>query len=319
MSIQIGNLLAKKGEKIQGHIHYVNSSVTAPITLIAGEGEGKTGLILGGIHSAEYVGIQTAIELASELMPSQVKGNLIIMPLVNTDGFEHRTNSMVYEDGKNLNRVFPGDKDGTLADKMAYTICQEIFPKIDFMIDLHCGDAYEELTPYVYAQGATDEKTSALSVAMANQMDVPYIVLSNVAGGGGYNYAGSLGIPGVLVERGNLGVWSKKEVDENKEDVRRILHYLQLLSGEVAPVQESVVLKNVVYRNADFAGCFYPSLRAGDFFSKGTLLGVIRDYFGKTLQSYYAEFDGVILYQTASLTVLKGGPAIAYAEWSPRS
>ncbi|MDO5096445.1 MAG: M14 family metallopeptidase [Peptostreptococcaceae bacterium] len=314
MSIQIMNLFAASGEKKQDFISFVNTDVKSPITLIAGERDGKTVLIMGGIHSAEYVGIQSAIELASEISPAEISGNIILLPLVNTDGFEHRTNSMVYEDGKNLNRVFPGDKDGTLADKMAYTISQEIFPSIDYIIDLHCGDSYEELTPYVYAQGAADSDTCAKSLAMAKRMDVPYIALSKVASGGAYNYAGSIGIPGILMERGNLGVWSKKEVDDNKKDVRRILVSLGFLNEEIEEVKGGKVLENIIYQNADFAGCFYPSKRAGEKFCKGELLGEIRDYFGKTLQQYSAQFDGVILYQTASLTVLKDGPMLAYAE-----
>ena len=314
MSIKIMNVTAKTGEKTQDFISFINSNIKAPITLISGERTGKTILIMGGIHSAEYVGIQTAIELARELEPSAINGNIIILPLVNTDGFEHRTNSMVYEDGKNLNRVFPGDKDGTLADKMAYTITHEIFPNIDYMIDLHCGDSYEELTPYIYAQGATDSETRKKSLAMAKQMDVPYIVLSQVASKGAYNHAGSLGIPGVLMERGNLGVWSKKEVDDNKRDVRRMLGMLGFINENEQEVAGGRVLENVVYQNADFAGCFYPTKKAGEKFCKGELLGEIRDYFGNTLQRYSASFDGVILYQTASLTVLKDGPMLAYAE-----
>ncbi len=57
----------------------------------------------------------------------ELKGNVIIVPLVNVSGFEHRTMSLVYEDGKNLNRVFPGDPEGTAADRIACTIVRKLF------------------------------------------------------------------------------------------------------------------------------------------------------------------------------------------------
>lgn len=314
MYLEIMNLKIDRGEKLQDFISFVDTKVKTPITLIAGEKEGSTVLIMGGIHSAEYVGIQTAIELANEIDPQEVCGNIIVLPVVNTDGFEHRTISMVHEDGKNLNRVFPGKKDGTLADKMAYTLTSEIYPKIDYIIDLHCGDAYEQLTPYIYAQGAADEQTCKKSLEIAQQADVPYIVISQSASGGTYNYAGSIGIPGVLMERGNLGVWSRQEVIDNKKDVRRMLTSLGFLQTDLSPLPPKMILRNVVYQNAEFAGCFYPTKKAGDIFSAGELLGEIRDYFGNTIKKYYGEFDGVMLYQTVSLTVLKDGPMLAYAK-----
>lgn len=302
------------GQKIRDFITFIDTKVKTPITVIRGAKEGSTVLIMGGIHSAEYVGIQTAIELANEIDPQEVCGDIIILPVVNTDGFEHRTISMVHEDGKNLNRVFPGKKDGTLADKMAYTLTSEIYPKINYIIDLHCGDSYEQLTPYIYAQGAADEEICKRSLEMAKQADVPYIVLSQSSSGGTYNYAGSIGIPGVLLERGNLGVWSEQEVIENKKDVRRILASLGILDIKLTPLPEKKILQEVIYQNAECAGCFYPTQKAGDIFSKGELLGEIRDYFGNTIKKYYSEFDGVMLYQTVSLTVLKDGPMIAYAK-----
>lgn len=50
--------------------------------------------------------IQTAIELAAELLPDEITGCLILIHPVNISGFENRTMSVVAEDGKNLNRIF---------------------------------------------------------------------------------------------------------------------------------------------------------------------------------------------------------------------
>lgn len=70
------------------------------------EKRGETVLISGGVHNAEYVGIQAAMQLADELDPKKIAGNIIVIRLMNRTGFEHRTMSLTYEDGKNLNRVF---------------------------------------------------------------------------------------------------------------------------------------------------------------------------------------------------------------------
>ena len=314
MELKIQNLTAKKGEIVKGFINIANSGMKTPITIINGKEDGETILIMAGIHSAEYVGIQAAIELSCEINPNDVKGKILILPLVNTDGFENRTISMVNEDGKNLNRVFPGCEDGTLADKIAYTIEKEIYPHIDYLVDLHGGDAYEELTEYVYAQGKASEEVKSKSKEIADMVDVPYIVLSQKDTAGAYNYAGKKGIPAILLERGHLGVWSKEEVEKDKKDVNNILAGLGFISNPFEQPQNKDVLIDVVYKNADYSGCFYRQKKAGEKFAKGELLGEIKDYFGENLKSYYAEFNGVILYQTASLTVIKDGPMLAYAK-----
>lgn len=64
--------------------------------------------------------------------------------IVNVNGFQARTVSVSAEDGKNLNRVFPGNENGTYTDKLAYFMEKEIFSKVDYYIDVHNGDWFED-------------------------------------------------------------------------------------------------------------------------------------------------------------------------------
>ena len=84
--------------------------------------------ITAGIHGGEYPGIAAAMELGRDIEPEHVTGCLIMMHPVNIQGFWARREMIVPEDGKNLNRVFPGDPTGTLADKTAYLISNNFFP-----------------------------------------------------------------------------------------------------------------------------------------------------------------------------------------------
>jgi len=313
--VKVGNLSAKMGEKISGYVHVKGTEIDLPVTIICGEKEGKTVFISGGVHNSEYVGIEIAIEIANEISPSQLTGNLIILHLLNRTGFEHRTMSVVYEDGKNLNREFPGSEKGTVADKICRTVVTEFQKNSDYYIDLHCGDGYEELIPYVYCVGAAVPEVVKKSRAMAQMVNVPYLVQSPYASGGSYNYAGSCGIPSILIERGCMGVWSKEEVELGKEDVRNILHYLGVLEGEISKrIYHPADVGNVIYKNAGHTGCWYPTKRAGNTFKKGEILGQIKDYFGNVLETCIAEMDGILLYQVTSLSIIKGGSMVAYGE-----
>lgn len=314
-TIKVGNMCAKTGEKVSGYVQVKGTDIELPVTIICGEKEGKTVLISGGVHNAEYVGIETAIQIANEILPSQLTGNLIILHLMNRTGFEHRTMSMVYEDGKNLNREFPGNAQGTTADRICHTVVTEFQKNADYYIDLHCGDGYEDLTPYVYCVGVAAPEVVKAARGMAELVNVPYLVQSPCGSGGSYNYAGSCGIPSILIERGCMGRWSKEEVELGKEDVRNVLRHLKVLQGEVSKrTYYPMDVGKVTCKKAEHTGCWYPTKRAGDNFRKGEILGYIKDYFGNVLETCAAEMDGILLYQVSSLCVIKDGPMVAYGE-----
>ena len=89
--------------------------------------------------------------------------------------FENRHGSLCRATGENLNRLFPGKKEGTTYEKLAYAVVEELQKVADFYIDLHSGDDYEKLTPVYYAGKAAPE-VMKISRQMAEQVDVPYMV-----------------------------------------------------------------------------------------------------------------------------------------------
>ncbi len=291
----------------------VGGGAELPVTLICGSRPGPTVLISAGVHCAEYVGIQAVIELSRELREAELWGSVLLLPVMNPTGFSHRTMSTVYEDQKNLNRVFPGRADGTLADRIAYTGTRHLFSQIDAYIDLHSGDGYEELTPFVFCQGKAEPAVAAKSRAMAELADVPYLIPSPTISGGAYNHAGNMGIPGILIERGGLGIWRREEVEADKQDVLRILHHLGVWK-EPLPIFAHLpfAFEQIIYEFSNHTGCWYPSRHAGSWVYAGEVLGVVGDWFGNTLQVCRACGDGVVLYQTKSLSILENGPMIGY-------
>ena len=70
-TLRVADLEAKPGEKVSGFVHIIGAEFGIPVTLICGEKEGETVLISGGVHNAEYVGIQAAMQLADELDPKK--------------------------------------------------------------------------------------------------------------------------------------------------------------------------------------------------------------------------------------------------------
>lgn len=314
--LKLSNLIANKGEKVQGLIQIYDTSYQIPVTLINGEQEGKTVLITAGIHGCEFPCIQTVIELAKEIDPKDVYGNIMLIHPVNTQAFAEKVSAVVPEDNKNINRVFPGNKEGSISDQIAHFLTHECTDKADFYIDLHGGDLHELVIDYVYYPGIGEEEVINFSKEIASILDVEYMVKSN-ATTGAYNSAAIRGIPSILIERGGRGIWSREEVDKYKKDVRKALNKLEVLKEDDIDhknVKSKVEISNAIYVNSEKAGCWYPEVRPDDLINEGELLGTIRDFFGNIIETHYSKVKGVVLYMTVSLSVKENDSLIAYGE-----
>ena len=234
-----------------------------------------------------------------------------MIPCVNEDGFNHRSPNSVAMDGKNLNRVFPGNIHGTLADVLAYTLMSEVVPFIDYVIDIHSGDAYEQLHPFVFALGACSDHVNQTSLQMAKQCNVDYIAISMTTTGGFYNVCGSIGVPSILIERGGMNDWNDAWVNQDKDDVINLLKDLKVVDGE-ATIYDPYIFDHVEYIRSPQTGLWLSQVYAGQTIAKDQCLGMITNVYGDLLASIEAKGRGVVLYQTHSLNAIKEGALIAY-------
>ena len=99
--------------------------------IIKGKQRGKVFTILAGVHGAEYAPIIATQELIKELKPSKLIGSIIIIPITNIGSFYKSTPYVNPIDKKNINRIFPGIKNGTVSEKIAHFISSKIIPITD--------------------------------------------------------------------------------------------------------------------------------------------------------------------------------------------
>lgn len=310
--IHLSDLTVERGQKYRGYLPIPATDVKIPLTVINGNEDGPTLLITAGIHGGEYPGVAAAMELGRALAPEDIRGCLIFLHPVNVQAFWDRRAFIVPADGKNLNRAFPGDANGTLSQKTAHLLRSTLFPLADFYADLHSGDLHEELHPYVYYPGLPNEEIAAKSKAVAEVLDMQYMVRST-ATSGAYNCAALSGLPSILIERGSAGLCPREDIDAYKSDLRRILHKLGIASLPVPPRQHSPRdVVDVIYLEAAEAGCWLPCVKRGDAVQQGQILGEMVDIFGEPLATHRAAQDGVVLYICSTLAAPKDTVLIAY-------
>lgn len=312
--LKIGEMTANIGEKKQGFLKILDTENKMPITIINGSKEGKRILITAGVHGCEYPCIKSAMDLAREINPKDVSGQIIIVHPVNVKGFIGRNAAIMPEDNKNILRVFPGDKNGTISEKIAYVITNELQDNSDFYLDIHGGDLHEDLLPHIYYPGAAKENVVEASIEIAKCFNVPYYVKSNTTNGT-YTSAAIRGIPSLLIERGSLGLCKEEDVNEYKKDILNVLSVLNVLNHEITEKQYTPVeIKEAEYLDSLSDGCWIVCVKAGETIKKGQKLGYITNYFGDVIDTYYAKFDGVVLYNTVSFSVTKGTSLVAYGK-----
>ena len=293
----------------------VTSPYSVEMTVICGSRPGKNLVVTAGVHSCEYVGIETLNRLKRELEPAALSGRVILLPLVNPEGFYQGSKQTIPADGKNLNRMFPGKPDGTFSSQLARVLEETLYPEADFLMDLHGGDVNEALTPLVFFPASVPESLSAAASAAAESLSVPYRVAST-SQNGLYSWAAQCGIPALLVERGDRGLWSEKEVAACRENVYELMRHLGILNAaSVSPCLQQAEIRRAVYEEAPADGFWYPAVSAaGQKLKQGTLLGTLKDSYGNEIARYTAPFEGVVLYYTLSLGVRSGDPLIAYGK-----
>ena len=297
------------GERISGKLS-VNGGADGvdtfiPVTVFHGRDSGPVLSLIAGIHGSEYSPIISMQRLPELLDPQAMAGTLIIVHIANLPAFQGRSIYFGPDDLKNLNRSFPGKADGTVTERIAFTLTEEIMPLSDYLIDIHSGDGNESLRPsysaYYAEAGGTEvvDQSRRLAVAFGLETIVQFAGSYSSLDDAIYTSAQSVtrGIPSIDVESGELGVIDDVFIDPITDGALSVLRELGMIEGEPIVAANPLVISDRARVYSEYEGIWHKDalVKTGDFVTKGTELGVITDYFGKELQTVVAPASGVLL------------------------
>ena len=288
-----------------------------PITIFHGIKDGPILGITAGVHGYEYAPILASQELIQRINPSALTGTIILIQIANVSSFLGRSPYTSPIDNKNLNRVFPGDPEGSMTERIADVISTKVIDRSDYFVDMHSGDAPEDLMAYIaYYQHDDFKEISEKGRQMAMHMGFDHVVVFKTTEKDYMQMehpslycsaqAFKQGIPSVDVECGRLGIIEKEYVDKIVEGVEGLLSHLKMLNGEATATHKMVFIEERIYQSSLHTGFFYPVKSSGDYVIKGMKIGSITDFFGKTLQEVQAESSGIILYMLGTPPVNEG-------------
>jgi len=302
---QIGSAAARPGNVAKGGIDVPagRDGVTyIPITIVHGSKPGPTLALIAGVHGSETTPILALHQLLPKLEPQAMAGVVVLVHVANIPSFLGRTIYLSPIDRKNLNREFPGRKDGTITERIAYTLTAEIFSRADYVVDIHSGDANEDLRPYTtyYARHGNPEVIrSSREMAVAFGLDfiveVPFIPAGPQETVYTTSTAVQMGKPSFDVEVGRMGLIEVRNLRIIVDGLLSVMRHLRMLEGEPNRTKQPWFITRRVTLAADQDGVFHPQVHAGDFVKKGALLGYVTDFHAQRVQVLVAPQAGAVL------------------------
>jgi predicted deacylase len=249
-----------------------------PIVVVK-NGDGPTALFSSGNHGDEYEGQVALTNLIKWLTPDMIRGRVIMLPMANYPAaLVGRRVSPI--DDLNMNRIFPGDPDGTVTRQIAHYIDSELIPLADLVIDLHSGGSSLNYIPTALAKQSAEPALYAKQLAALRAFGAPYTYIQGGAQGqGGDQTLGSgadrRGRISLGTELGGAGAVNASGLAIAERGLRNLLVHLGILGQEhfvepPAPTRFLDVRGPEMYVYAPENGVFEPLVDLGDTVAVGT-------------------------------------------------
>lgn len=267
-----------------------------PVLVFKGSEEGKRFVITAGVHGDEYNGILASHQIGERLQGKVVRGSVVIVPTINLSGTLNHNRDYISNDPDhstaNLNRFFPGNKDGNEAQRYVYNVWEHLLkPNADLAIDLHTQTSGTTYPLYAFADYRMPD-----CVKMAKLIG-PDVILDDP------------GDPGILET-----VWNRSDIPSTTLEIgmgrysdyplieRSVVGVLNCLSAYEVIDQGSSESQTLVFEGKEvtsiraITGGFYkPQVALLQQVKEGDLLSIQTDAFGREVRRYKAPRDGLVL------------------------
>jgi predicted deacylase len=297
------------------------TTIRLPLLVVHGKEEGKVVLVIGGVHGDEHEGPQAIREVYEVIDPATLTGKFVGIPIANPPA--HRVNRRESPiDNLNLARIFPGRKNGTISERIAYHITTMILMS-DFLIDLHSSGTGMD-SPTLCGYSAIKGEAGRIAKEAAKIFGAPVVWEHppEVPPGRTLSVAAEKGIPALYTETSGGGWLSKEGILCYKNGVLNVMKYLGMLPGLIVEPKIEYYLfgggdleKDSV--SAPASGFLFSLVEVLDKVKEGDILGRILDPLGEAIQEVTSPSDGYVVFKRAcpivhcgeSIYLLAHGPS----------
>jgi predicted deacylase len=282
-----------------------------PVMVVRGQQSGPTLWLEAGLHGDEYDGIVAILKWYERVSPEALSGTVIVVPVVNVSAFAHGMAASPI-DHRNLNRVFPGNSQGTWSERFAAWLLRNIERHADAVLDLHGGGRSLDVEHFAF-YAATLSLTQNPSLELAAATGVRYLCPQPATHKGTlYEILASHGIPAVIVEAGGGQSWQSEAVECHVTAILGILRALEMVDtpkGEVprTPPERTRLISKLTELQASKGGIALRRVHAGATVLQDETLLELSDYHGRVCERIVCPLPKAIVLSAVSSAVVQPG------------
>ncbi|MDH4058187.1 MAG: succinylglutamate desuccinylase/aspartoacylase family protein [Cyclobacteriaceae bacterium] len=275
------------------------SSVDISIVVSRGIKDGPVLLLMGGMHGDEINGVEIVKRVISQKIHQVEKGTVICIPLLNIYGFINFTREV--PDGKDINRSFPGNQNGSLAARMAYYLMNDIIPKIDCGIDFHTGGAFRSNYPQIrcHSKGGGNN-------ILADKFNAPFTVHSTYRPKSMRHSAANLGKEILVYEGGETLRFDELAIQQAIDGTQRVMKYLGMTKFAPDARHTNRIIVGSSWIRAKYSGIHNSFVPYGENVKKGMVVGEISNTLGQRIHTIKSPTDGYVIGLNNSPVVHQG-------------
>lgn len=274
-------------------------SFTAGLWAARGVAPGPTLCVTAGVHGDELNGIAIARALVDETDPREMAGTLIVVPIVNAYGF--RNGSRYLPDRRDLNRYFPGRRNGSAAARIAYQFFEQVVRRCDALVDLHTGSLNRANLPQIRTDLAEVD-----NLRLAWGFSTEHVIHSRPQPGTLRRAANDAGVAAVLYEAGEPGRIDQAEIERGVDAIRAVLASLGMAQAQaVTPVSQRLYGRTQWVRS-DASGIYVPLVELGTTVEAGQRIAEVTDPFSSESTEIVAPIDGRVIGMALGQVVIPG-------------
>lgn len=272
---------------------------------------GPTLLLLGGLHGDEINGVEIVRRIIESEKHIPERGTVVCIPILNIYGFIHFSRNV--PDGKDVNRSFPGNKNGSLAARLASYLMTDIIPRIDYGIDFHTGGADRNNYPQVRCMLDDPENRE-----LARAFYAPFTLHAKYRPKSLRQSAAKLGKRIIVYEGGESSRFNEQAIEHGIQGTLRLMKHLDMISAELPePGYENHEFMHSSWIRARSSGIFQSLAASGTWVKRNEVVGYITDPFGEYRIQLRSPAAGYIISMNNN-PILHQGDAVMHIGVEPR-
>lgn len=242
-----------------------------PVFVYRSKNPGPVVMLSGGLHGDEINGVEIIRRVvASKWIEQLLCGTVIALPIINVYGFIHFSREV--PDGKDVNRSFPGNPEGSLASIVASIISRKILPLIDYGIDFHTGGASRTNYPQIRY-----DRRDSVAAELSRAFNAPFTIYSPVIDGSLRSTASQMNKSIIVYEGGESMRFDQFAIEEGLKGIRRVLKHLGMIRIGAPSATKSIICANTTWVRAEASGLFTCLKQSGQEVFAGEVIGYVHN------------------------------------------